>query len=173
MAALVAVMIMVSVGTFDWHSIRPSTLKRMPISETVVMVATVAVVVATHNLAIGVIVGVLVAMVLFARRVAHFATVTRIESEDDAVPTVHYRVDGELFFASSNDLTTQFEYAADPQGAVIDMSRSHIWDASTVAALDAIVTKYENHGKRVVLEGMNKATTAFHGRLSGNLGAGH
>jgi len=170
MAALVAVMVMVSVGTFDWHSIRPSTLRRMPLSETTVMVATVAVVVATHNLAIGVIVGVIVAMVLFARRVAHFATVTRDEDVDAAVPSVNYRVDGELFFASSNDLTTQFEYADDPERVVIDMSRSHVWDASTVAALDAIVTKYEQRGKRVVLEGMNDATATFHGRLSGSLG---
>ena len=77
MAALVAVMIFVSVATFDWHSIRPRTLKMMPKSETAVMVATVIVTVATHNLAIGVGVGVLVAMVLFARRVAHFVTVER------------------------------------------------------------------------------------------------
>jgi len=173
MAALVAVMIMVSVATFDWHSIRPSTLKRMPKSETMVMVSTVVIVVITHNLAIGVVAGVLVAMVLFARRVAHFVTVTRTLPEGEQVPTAHYAVDGELFFASSNDLTTQFEYADDPERIVIDMSRSHIWDASTVAALDAIVTKYEQHGKRVVLEGMNEATTAFHGRLSGGLGAGH
>ncbi|MRX44693.1 SulP family inorganic anion transporter [Agromyces kandeliae] len=173
MAALVAVMIMVSVATFDWHSVRWSTLRRMPKSETTVMVATVVVVVATHNLAIGVIVGVLVAMVAFARRVAHFATVTRRVSLDEPVPTAHYRVDGELFFASSNDLTTQFEYADDPDRVVIDMSGSHIWDASTVAALDAITTKYEHHGKRVVIEGLNEASSAMHARLAGQLGAGH
>ncbi|WP_353813651.1 SulP family inorganic anion transporter [Agromyces sp. SYSU T00266] len=173
MAALVAVMVMVSVATFDWHSVRWSTLRRMPKSETTVMVATVVVVVATHNLAIGVIVGVLVAMVAFARRVAHFATVTRRVSLDEPVPTAHYRVDGELFFASSNDLTTQFEYADDPDRVVIDMSGSHIWDASTVAALDAITTKYEHHGKRVVIEGLNEASSAMHARLAGQLGAGH
>jgi sulfate permease, SulP family len=170
MAALVAVMIMVSVATFDWHSIRLTTLRQMPKSETAVMAITVLIVVLTHNLAIGVIAGVLVAMVLFARRVAHFMTVTRTLPEDEQVPTAHYAVDGELFFASSNDLTTQFEYADDPARVVIDMSASHIWDASTVAALDAIVTKYEHHGKRVVLVGMNEATTEFHGRLSGGLG---
>ncbi|WP_288909051.1 SulP family inorganic anion transporter, partial [uncultured Microbacterium sp.] len=111
MAALVAVMVMVSVATFDWHSIRPGTLKRMPIGETIVMVATVVAVVITHNLAIGVVLGVVVAMVIFARRVSHFTTVTRTVDRDAEVPTAHYRVDGELFFASSNDLTTQFEYA--------------------------------------------------------------
>lgn len=173
MAALVAVMIMVSVATFDWHSVRWSTLKRMPKSETTVMVATVAVVVATHNLAIGVIVGVIVAMVAFARRVAHFATVQRRVELDEPVPTAYYTVNGELFFASSNDLTTQFEYADDPDRIVIDMSASHVWDASTVAALDAITTKYEHHGKRAVIVGMNEASTELHGRLAGTLGAGH
>jgi sulfate permease, SulP family len=170
MAALVAVMIMVSVATFDWHSIRPSTLKRMPIGETLVMVATVAVVVITHNLAIGVIIGVIAAMVIFARRVAHFATVERAIDTEANVPTVNYTVTGELFFASSNDLTTQFEYADDPDRVVIDMSSSHIWDASTVATLDAITTKYEKHGKRVVIIGMNDASHAMHSRLAGQLG---
>jgi SulP family sulfate permease len=173
MAALVAVMIMVSVATFDWHSIRWSTLKRMPKSETIVMVATVAIVVATHNLAIGVIAGVIVAMVLFARRVAHFATVERRVDLDEPVPSAYYSVIGELFFASSNDLTTQFEYAADPDRVVIDMAGSHIWDASTVAALDAIITKYEQHGKRAVIIGLNEASAAMHDRLAGRLGAGH
>ena len=173
MAALVAVMIMVSVATFDWHSIRPSTLRSMPVGETAVMLATVAVVVATHNLAIGVIVGVLVAMVTFARRVAHFATVTREVRDDEGAPTAYYTVDGELFFASSNDLTTQFDYVDDPEQVVIDMSTSHIWDASTVAALDAITTKYERLGKHVRFEGLNDASTSFHGRLAGKLGAGH
>lgn len=166
MAALVAVMVLVSASTFDWHSIRPSTLRRMPVSETVVMLLTVVATVWSHNLAVGVIVGVLAAMVLFARRVAHFTTVTRIVGDGVA----RYTVVGELFFASSNDLTTQFEYADDPPRVVIDMSRSHVWDASTVAALDAIVTKYERHGVSVELEGMNDTTKAFHRRLSGELG---
>ena len=172
MAALVAVMIMVSVATFNWHSIAPATLKRLPKSETAVMVTTVVVTVWTHNLAIGVIAGVLVAMVAFARRVAHFVTVTRTFSVEEEGPTAHYVVDGELFFASSNDLTTQFEYGEDPERVNIDMSASHIWDASTVAALDAIVTKYESYGKQVSLIGMNEATMALHGRLSGGMGEG-
>jgi SulP family sulfate permease len=170
MAALVAVMVMVSVGTFDWHSIRPSTLKRMPLGETVVMVLTVVVVVVTHNLAIGVIVGVLAAMVVFARRVAHFATVTRTLSRDGS--RARYTVTGELFFASSNDLTTQFDYSGDPSRVEIDLSGSHVWDASTVAALDAITTKYERHGTAVEIVGMNDASTRMHGRLAGRLGAG-
>ncbi len=166
MAALVAVMIVVCIATFDWHSIRPSTLRRMPRSETVVMLATVVATVWSHNLAVGVGVGVVAATVLFARRVAHFTTVTRrVEGGK-----VHYAVDGALFFASSNDLTTQFEYTRDPEEVVIDLSRSHVWDASSVAALDAIEAKYAQLGRRVTFTGMNDATTGFHGRLSGGLG---
>ncbi len=170
MAALVAVMVMVSVGTFDWHSITPSTLQRMPVSETLVMVVTVVVVVATSNLAIGVVVGVVVAMVLFARRVAHFASVTREVRTSDGGTAVHYTVEGELFFASSNDLTTQFSYTDDPDHVVIDLSRSHIWDASTVASLDAIETKYARLGKRVELHGLNAASVSMRERMSGQLG---
>ncbi len=172
MAALVAVMIMVSVGTFDWHSVTPSTLRRMPKSETSVMVSTVVVVVATHNLAIGVAVGVLVAMTLFARRVAHLVATERelVEDEQGRVHAV-YTVTGELFFASSNELYTQFEYAADPEEVVIDLSKSHVWDASTVASLDAITTKYAAKGKTVEIRGLNEASAWMHDRLSGKFAA--
>ncbi len=170
MAALVAVMILVSVGTFDWHSIQPATLRRMPKSETTVMVATVAVTVATHNLAIGVVVGVLVAMTLFARRVAHLTEVQREVVEDrNGVPTAVYRVTGQLFFASSNDLYTQFDYAEDPDAVVIDLTDSHVWDASTVASLDAITTKYARKGKSVQIIGLNPSSAERHERLSGSL----
>ena len=170
MAALVAVMIMVAVGTFDWHSIQPATLRRMPKSETGVMLSTVAVTVATHNLAIGVGVGVLVAMTLFARRVAHLTETHRELVEDrDGRPTALYRVTGELFFASSNDLYTQFEYADDPDTVVIDLTASHIWDASTVASLDAITTKYARKGKTVEIVGLNVASAERHERLTGQL----
>ncbi len=173
MAALVAVMIMVAVGTFDWHSIQPATLRRMPKSETFVMAATVALTVATHNLAIGVVVGVLVAMTLFARRVAHLTETHRtlVEEPDGRVRAV-YTVTGELFFASSNDLYTQFEYAADPEEVVIDLSASHVWDASTVASLDAITTKYHRKGKSVEIRGLNEASAERHGRLTGELSPG-
>ncbi|MBC9731794.1 SulP family inorganic anion transporter [Nocardioides marmotae] len=170
MAALVAVMVMVAVGTFDWHSVHPATLRRMPRSETVVMVATVVVTVLTHNLAIGVGVGVLVAMVLFARRVAHLTAVERTLVEDEhGARTAVYRVTGELFFASSNDLYTQFDYANDPGRVVIDLSASHVWDASTVAALDAITTKYARRGTTVEIVGLDDASAARHARLTGRL----
>ncbi|WP_374108532.1 SulP family inorganic anion transporter [Isoptericola sp. S6320L] len=177
MAALVAVMIMVAVGTFDWHSVRLDTLRRMPRSETAVMLSTVVVTVWTHNLAYGVLVGVVVAMVLFARRVAHFTTVTRLDDsagpggDDDAVRT--YAVEGELFFASSNDLVYQFDYSGDPDEIVIDMTKAHVWDASTVASLDAVRTKYEAKGKRVTIVGANADTTARLDLLAGRLGGAH
>lgn len=177
MAALVAVMIMVSVSTLDWHSVAPATLRRMPKSETLVMVVTVVMTVLTHNLAIGVILGVVTAMVLFARRVAHFTTVEKVWEADtthDGEPDTRvYRVTGELFFASSNDLYYQFDYTRDPSHVVIDMSDSHIWDASTVAALDAVTEKYKRKGKTVEIRGLNLDSLQRHQRLSGNLGAGH
>lgn len=164
MAALVAVMIMVAIGAFDWHTVRPSTLKRMPKSETFVKVSTVVLVLLTHNLAVGVVGGVLVASVLLVRRVAHFVSVTRVVAEARAVVT--YAVEGEPFFASSNDLTTLFSYSSDPE-RVVDLSGSHIWDASTVAALDAIETKYQALGQTVEIVGMNESSLRMRGRLTG------
>ncbi|WP_154663617.1 SulP family inorganic anion transporter [Saccharomonospora iraqiensis] len=171
MAALVGVMIMVAVGTFDWHSIRPQTLRRMPPSETVVMVTTVAVTVATHNLAIGVVVGVLVAMVAFARRVARVVSVDSVLDPDGS--TRIYRVTGQLFFASSNDLVFQFDYANDPPTVVIDLSDAHIWDASSVAALDAVTTKYRQRGTEVTITGMNDDSEQRHNALAGTLTGAH
>ncbi|GAA4867037.1 SulP family inorganic anion transporter [Saccharopolyspora cebuensis] len=171
MAALVAVMVLVAFGTFDWHSIAPTTLKRMPTGEILVMVVTVAIVVATDNLAIGVVVGTITAMVIFARRVAHLADVTAITDPDGG--QVVYHVTGELFFASSNDLVYRFDYTADPDKVVIDLTDAHIWDASTVATLDAITTKYEAKGKSVEIVGLNEHSAAMHGKLTGELVGSH
>jgi SulP family sulfate permease len=171
MAALVAVMVMVSFATFDWHSIAPKTLKRMPAGEITVMVITVVCVVATHNLAIGVIVGSVTAMVVFAKRVAHLAEVTAVADPDGK--SVVYRVTGELFFASSNDLVGQFDYAADPNKVVIDLSAAHIWDASSVAALDGIAAKYAQRGKTVEITGLNDPSADLHAKLTGELTASH
>ncbi|OKI02723.1 sodium-independent anion transporter [Streptomyces sp. CB02923] len=170
MAALVAVMVMVSFATFDWHSIAPGTLRRLPVGETAVMVITVAVVVTTHNLAIGVVVGSVTAMVVFAKRVAHLADVTSVTGPDDG--TVVYSVTGALFFASSNDLVGRFHYGTDPGRVVIDLSAAHIWDASSVAALDAIETRYRKRGKTVEIIGLNDPSADLHGKLSGEL-TGH
>jgi len=174
MAALVAVMIMVSVGTFDWHSIRPRTLRLMPFPETLVMLVTVVATVATGNLAIGVVLGVLTAMVLFARRVAHLTGLeATTETTDDGVEVRRYRVTGQLFFASSNDLVYRFDYAGDPETVVIDLTAADVWDASTVAALDAILRKYRDRGKQATIVGLTGSSLQRLERLSGNLGAGH
>ncbi|MEV6527835.1 SulP family inorganic anion transporter [Longispora sp. NPDC051575] len=171
MAALVAVMIFVSVATFDWHSIKPATLKRMPIGETLVMATTVVVVVATHNLAVGVGVGVLVAMVVFARRVAHLAEVTSVLDPDGQIRV--YAVTGQLFFASTNELLDAFDYTGDPPTVIVDLTDAHIWDATTVAALDQITAKYARHDITVQITGLNKPSEKIHDSLSGHLTTGH
>ena len=160
MAALVAVMIMVSVGTMDWHSVHPRTLRQMPLSATTIMLTTVVVTVTTHNLAYGVISGVAVAMTFFARRVAHFTEIVDIAHPDEK--TRVYTVKGVLFFASSNDLYTQFDYVNDQQNIIIDLSQAQIYDSSTVAALDAIVLKYHNKGKHVEIVRLNEASARWH-----------
>ncbi len=165
MAALVAVMFMVSFLTFDWHSMAPATLKRMPKSETFVMVCTVIVVVITHNLAYGVIAGVFIEAVLFVRRVAHVVEVEGQLNPDSGI--MEYRVYGELFFASSNDLYYQFDYNTVADQVTIDFSDAHIWDASSVAALDAITNKYAHHNKKVEIIGMNQMSSAIHKKLGG------
>ncbi|MEO6205459.1 MAG: SulP family inorganic anion transporter [Mycobacteriales bacterium] len=169
MAALVAVMIFVSISTFDWHSVQRSTLRRMPRSETAVMLVTVAVVVASENLAYGVVAGVLTASVLFARRVAHLVEVTSVTDPDGT--SVIYSVHGEVFFASSNELVTAFDYVGDPARVVIDFSQAHVWDASSVAALDAVVLRYARYDKVVEITGLNAASALMHDRLAGQLGA--
>jgi SulP family sulfate permease len=171
MAALVAVMVFVSAVTFDWHSVHPKTLRRMPVSETIVMVATVAATVATHNLAIGVGTGVIVAMVAFARRVAHVVEVTGVTDPDET--TAVYAVTGQLFFASSNDLVHCFDYDGDPDQVVVDLSDAHVWDASTVAALDAVTEKYAKRGKTVQIVGLDRRSAELHEELSGNLSSAH
>ena len=168
MVALAAVMMIVAISTVDWHSVRPSTLRRMPIPETLVLAVTIVVVVATGNLAAGVLVGVVLAMVLFARRVAHVVRADRTLSADGK--SVRYDVHGPLFFGSSNDLVERFSYADDPAVVVIDLTHAQIWDASTVASLDSIETKYIAHGATVTYIGLDDRSAGFHTRLTGRLG---
>lgn len=169
MAALVAVMIMVSVAAFDWHSIAPRTLRRMPAGEIAVMVITVGCVVATHNLAVGVVVGTITAMVIFAKRVAHVADVTSATDPDGR--RVVYTVTGALFFASANELAARFDYAGDPDEVVIDLAAARIWDASSVAALDAVTAKYAQRGKTASITGLDEHSARLHSTLSGELAA--
>jgi sulfate permease, SulP family len=169
MVALAAVMMIAALKTINWHSVQPATLRRMPIPETLVMALTVAVTVATSNLAFGIAVGVMLAMVLFARRVAHVIRAERTLSPDGL--SVSYSVHGPLFFGSSNDLVERFSYGDDPKRVAIDLTHSQIWDASSVAALDAIETKYREHGATVTFIGLDQRSSSFHERLTGQLGA--
>ncbi|WP_226573874.1 SulP family inorganic anion transporter [Mangrovibacter yixingensis] len=167
MVVLAGIMMIVAYKTVDWHSLQPKTLRRMPLPETLVMVVTVITTVWTGNLALGVVGGVIFATLLFARRVAHVIHAERLL--DEASQTVRYQVRGPLFFASSNDLFEHFNYADDPQNVVIDLTHAQIWDASTVAALDAIEHRYQKHGCQVVFEGLDMRSSEFHARLSGKI----
>lgn len=170
LVALAAVMMVVAVKTVDWHSVRPTTLVRMPLMETAVMLGSVALTVHTGNLAIGVVGGVLLATVLFVRRVAQVIRTTRSVSVNGQ--SVHYKVHGPLFFGSSNELVDRFDYSADPRNVVIDLSQSQIWDVSTVAALDSIEAKYRQHDVAVQFTGLDERSRALHARLRGKLNVG-
>ncbi|WP_110877000.1 SulP family inorganic anion transporter [Franconibacter helveticus] len=167
MVVLAGIMMIVAVKTLNWHSLAPATLKRMPLSETLVMVTTVIATVWTGNLAVGVAGGVIFAMVLFARRIAHVVHADREVTEEGKA--VRYTVRGPLFFASSNDLYEHFLYADDPSRVIIDLTHAQIWDASTVAALDAIETRYRQHGIEVKIQGLDLRSHDFHQRLSGKI----
>ncbi|MFP2514540.1 SulP family inorganic anion transporter [Buttiauxella agrestis] len=167
MVVLAGIMVIVAVKTLNWHSVKPVTLKRIPLPETLVMVTTVAVTVATGNLALGVVGGVIFAMILFARRIAHVVRADRTLSDDGQ--SVRYTVTGPLFFASSNDLFEHFRYADDPQKVIIDLSQAQIWDVSTVAVLDAIETRYQRYESKVDIVGLDLRSSDFHARLSGKI----
>ncbi|MFT5174441.1 MAG: SulP family sulfate permease, partial [Gammaproteobacteria bacterium] len=154
MAALVAIMIMVSIGTFSWSSIK--SIKSHPRSSSVVMIATVIVVVATHNLAIGVFVGVLFSGIFFAWKIAQVFRVTSILSDDGLART--YLVEGQLFFASVDDFNASFDFKEALERMTLDVSHAHIWDISSVAALDMVVLKFRREGAEVEIVGLNQAS---------------
>jgi SulP family sulfate permease len=154
MAALVAIMIMVSIGTFSWSSIR--SLAEHPWPSSVVMVATVAVVVLSHNLAIGVLVGVLLSGIFFAWKMAQIFRVTSTLSDDGTHRT--YVVEGQLFFASVEQFYSSFDFREALEKVTIDVSRAHIWDLSSVHALDMTQLKFRRDGAEVEVLGMNEAS---------------
>ena len=162
MAALVAIMIMVSVGTFSWSSIK--NLKDHPRSSSVVMLATVICVVATHNLAIGVLVGVLLSGIFFAAKIAQIFRVTSQLSQDGRERT--YLVEGQVFFASADDFSAAFDFREVLERVVIDVSHAHIWDISSVAALDMVVLKFRREGAEVELRGLNAASETIVDKLA-------
>lgn len=154
MAALVAVMIMVSIGTFSWESI--INLKKHPLSTNIVMLATVSIVVATHNLAIGVFVGVLLASLFFAHKIGRFMVVKSEQSAQAGHRT--YKVIGQVFFASSDQFNASFDFKEAVEKVTIDLSDAHFWDITAVSALDKVVIKFRREGADVELIGMNEAS---------------
>ena len=162
MPALVAIMIMVSIGTFSWSSI--GALRTQPRSSSVVMLATVAFVVLTHNLAIGVLVGVLLSGIFFAGKIARL---TEITSRLDAAHGLRtYFVKGQIFFASVEDFNRAFDFREQLERVVIDLTHAHIWDISSVAALDRAVAKFRANGTEVKLVGLNAASETIIEKLS-------
>nr|WP_219932680.1 SulP family inorganic anion transporter [Microbulbifer sp. YPW1] len=157
MAALVAVMIMVSIGTFDWGSIR--NLKKLPLSTNLVMLSTVIVVVFTHNLAFGVFVGVLLASLFFANKVSHFMYVSSELDEEQNCRT--YKVVGQVFFNSADKFVAAFDFKEALDKVVIDLSRAHFWDVSAVYSLDKAVVKFRREGAEVELIGLNEASSTI------------
>lgn len=157
MAALVAVMIMVSIGTFSWDSIR--NLRKHPLSTNVVMLVTVVVVVATHNLAFGVLAGVLLAALFFANKVGHYMVVT--SDFDEASATRTYTVIGQVFFSSSEKFLESFDFKEAVDNVVIDLSRAHFWDITAVGALDKAVIKFRREGADVDVIGLNEASATI------------
>jgi SulP family sulfate permease len=162
MAALVAVMVMVSIGTFSWSSMR--NLRSHPRSASTVMLATVAGVVLTHNLAIGVFLGVLLSGIFFAGKIAQIFRVTSTLSDDGRERV--YRVEGQLFFASAEAFTRAFDLREALDRVVIDVTHAHIWDVSSVAALDLIVLKFRREGAEVELVGLNEASETIVDKLA-------
>ena len=157
MAALVAVMIMVSIGTFDWGSVL--RLRSAPVQSSIVMVATTVTVVATHDLSKGVVLGVLLSAVFFMRKVGKTIAVEEIETPEDGV--LRYRVSGQLFFASADLFAASFEHHGHPARVEIDMADAHVWDLTGVAAVDKMVFRYRRKGAQVELTGMNQASRAL------------
>ncbi|GAB56677.1 sulfate transporter [Glaciecola punicea ACAM 611] len=154
MAALVAVMIMVSIGTFSWSSIKD--LRKHPMSSNIVMITTVIVVVATHNLAIGVLVGVLLATLFFSNKISRIMAVKSHYSEPENKRT--YEVIGQVFFASAEQFINAFDFKEALENVVIDLTHAHFWDITAVTSLDKVVIKFRREGATVNIVGMNEAT---------------
>jgi SulP family sulfate permease len=157
MAALVAVMIMVSIGTFRWDSLR--NLPKHPKSSSIVMIATVIVVVATHDLAKGVFVGVLLSALFFATKVGRLMQIT--SSTTDNGGSRRYKVNGQVFFASADQFNAAFDFREAIEKVTIDVTHAHFWDITAVSALDKVVLKFRREGTEVEILGMNEASTTL------------
>src|SRR5690606_18401956 len=157
MAALVAVMVMVSVNTFDWRSLR--RMRSQPLTETIIMIATVGVVVATSNLALGVILGILLASVFFARKVAQQ---TRVRTTyDETSRTRTYVIEGQVFFVSTEAFMDAIDTKESPDRLILDFSGANIWDATAVQAIEDLTRRFEAKGTEVELIGVDTREQAL------------
>ena len=161
MAALVGVMIMVSIGTFDWNSLK--TLHKAPVTDTIVMLSTVVTVLMTHDLSKGVLVGVVLSAVFFAAKISK-VKVTSLSAEGANKKV--YRVSGQLFFASVTDFVAAFDFKENVKEIDLDFSQAHLWDDSAVGAIDKIVMKYDQNGVKVNLVGLNKESNRLLSKLA-------
>lgn len=166
MAALVGVMIMVSIGTFDWQSIKD--LKKYPASDALVMLLTVGVVVYTHNLALGVGLGVVLSALVFGWRMAQIKTST-VEKENVKI----YTISGQLFFGTMTHFVDLFDFEHDPQTIHIDFANSHVWDHSAVTAIAKVMQKYKRYNKEVIVTGLNAESEHLINRIGLDSVSGH
>lgn len=157
MAALVAVMIMVSISTFSWVSV--TNIKKYPLSTNIVMLTTVAVVVATHNLAYGVFIGVLLASLFFANKVSHYMAVSSAMNRE--TNERNYQVTGQVFFRSAGKFVEYFDFKEKLKKVVIDLTHAHFWDITAVSALDKVVLKFRKEGAEVEVIGLNIASATI------------
>lgn len=167
MAALVGVMIMVSIGTFDWQSLKD--LRKVPFSDSLVMVTTVVIVVATHDLAKGVIAGVIMSALIFGWKMARLKSTTSISPSGAKV----YTISGQLFFGTMTHFVEEFNYQADPKHIIIDFSRSHVWDHSAVTGIAKVILKYQQVDKHVSIEGLNEESQMLVDRIGLSAPSGH
>ncbi|MVP01089.1 SulP family inorganic anion transporter [Paenibacillus lutrae] len=166
MAALVGVMIMVSIGTFDWKSI--TGLIRVPLSDAIIMIVTVSIVVITHDLSKGVFAGVLLSAVVFAYKMSKIRVTRTLQGN-----TATYQVRGQMFFGATTHFAEQFTYTDDSDRIIIDFSHSHIWDSSGAAALTKVLTKYHQMNKQVSVTGLNADSKHLVERIAGTAGGTH
>jgi SulP family sulfate permease len=159
MAALVGVMFMVSIGTFDWKSLK--TLHKIPLSDSLVMIITVVIVVATSNLAIGVVSGVVLSALNFMWKLARL----QVKVADQADGVKVYQIAGPMFFGTMLHFSGQFDYYGDPERVVVDFTDSHIWDHSAVTAIAKVKGKYESQGKKVKIVGLNEESKLMIDRI--------
>ena len=159
MAALVGVMVMVSIGTFDWQSIRD--IRKIPFGDAVVMIMTVIIVVATHDLAKGVIAGVILSALIFGWRMSRLSSTSYVSETGEKV----YVICGQLFFGTMSHFVEQFAFTGDPEQVIIDFSRSHVWDHSAVTAISKVILKYRQIDKHVVISGLNEESKRLVDRI--------